>query len=337
MRKNTNERGFTLVELLVVIGIIALLIGILMPALSAARESANAVKCAANLRSIGQGIAMYVAQYKQTLPVAYIHEGTDMGPPQTPTSATNGYLHWTGLLYKDARRGATGANLGVSGADAFTCPSLNRGGLPPTNTTPENLDGGQVNEQPAGVVDIQAPRTAYTLNEALCGRNKFQFGFQSAVRRYQWVRAGSVRNSGGTILATEFIDDWKIVSDAPRTGGASAVSKSHRPVHAFKAISGAGPAALNMERIAPAAAYRRVNYADLTPNTPVNYDSNTSGSRLDWVGRNHGKAREYDKRTTNFLYLDGHVESKNIAETLAPKFEWGEQFYSLREHDGFTP
>ena len=68
--RSTKRHAFTLVELLVVIGIIALLISILLPALQAARESANTIKCAANLRSVGQGLGMYVAQNKQTLPVA---------------------------------------------------------------------------------------------------------------------------------------------------------------------------------------------------------------------------------------------------------------------------
>jgi prepilin-type N-terminal cleavage/methylation domain-containing protein/prepilin-type processing-associated H-X9-DG protein len=65
----SNPHGFTLVELLVVIGIIALLISILLPALSRARQSANSIYCGSNLRGIGQLIQMYASSNHGLTPV----------------------------------------------------------------------------------------------------------------------------------------------------------------------------------------------------------------------------------------------------------------------------
>ncbi len=62
--------GFTLVELLVVIGIIALLIAILLPALNRARESANMLKCQATLRSMAQAAHLHAAEHQGYMPLA---------------------------------------------------------------------------------------------------------------------------------------------------------------------------------------------------------------------------------------------------------------------------
>lgn len=70
VESSSASRGFTLVELLVVIGIILILISLLLPAVQAAREQALGVKCISNLKQVATGYQLYAADYDMVLPTA---------------------------------------------------------------------------------------------------------------------------------------------------------------------------------------------------------------------------------------------------------------------------
>ena len=124
-------QGFTLVELLVVIGIIALLISMLLPALNRARQAANTVKCSANLRQIGQLVAIYTQANQGSFPPSFFN-GSPSGDPNDYSQMGNTGGDWTTLLggLIDAKNGTTygeakvysASNAGARGV--FTCPSV---------------------------------------------------------------------------------------------------------------------------------------------------------------------------------------------------------------------
>src|SRR5690348_12937149 len=82
--------GFTLTELMVVVGLIAVLISLLLPVMTKVRFAANSAKCASNLHQIGVAMTMYVGQNNGQLPADMWHSRT------TPDVAWHG--DWLGIL-----------------------------------------------------------------------------------------------------------------------------------------------------------------------------------------------------------------------------------------------
>ena len=121
-----RDKGFTLVELLVVIGIIALLIAILLPALNKARKQANAVKCLSNARQLGTALQMYFGANKGKFP---IYHGTSGGSSNFTINGSmwcvqlSKYLNirWEDHVTLDAFGEISGP--GVRPSAAWICPS----------------------------------------------------------------------------------------------------------------------------------------------------------------------------------------------------------------------
>jgi len=334
-RSGRLQRAFTLIELMVVIAIIALLVAILLPSLSAARAHAKTVACNANMHSIGLAVSNYLYGSRGSYPASYLYPEDNDGGWTVATQSedhTYGYLHWSYFMYDS----------GQVGDKAFQCPQMTNGGAPRTNPglNPADWEPGQIDQNSQKIandlVDKQAPRMAYTANAAIMPRNKFTLGLSKGLRANLFVKDGQVKRPGGTILVAELLDNWKAV--AVDEGGGP-ISKSHRPVNPFyhqgSAFNEYGspkntpgfmygtPSDQQTYGLLKTSEVRdKTNILDYTSTTP----------QINALGRHHPNPNTIYAKTygglTNFLFADTHAESMSIMDTMQRRL-WGDAYYSL--------
>jgi prepilin-type N-terminal cleavage/methylation domain-containing protein/prepilin-type processing-associated H-X9-DG protein len=166
VHSSRKSSAFTLVELLVVIGIIAVLISILLPTLSSARQAANATKCAAALREIGNAFQMYAGENKGYYPpmraicAATTYRITFSSVPPVDFSPTPGVQqdYWMYFLAKYVSKGKFAPGAGATNADIAHAIASVLWGCP--NFTPVNVNAGDSR----AVGNIAVVYTGYGMN-----------------------------------------------------------------------------------------------------------------------------------------------------------------------------
>ena len=131
-----RPRGLTLIELMVVIAIIGVLIGLLLPTVGRARESARRTACASNLRQVHQSFVLFAADFDGHVPLGY-RDDNESGDPNKQFnsmiySGTTGKFCLFGVLYQERK---------MPQPEVFFCPS---------NLHPQSMFRSDINPWPPG-------------------------------------------------------------------------------------------------------------------------------------------------------------------------------------------
>lgn len=350
MPQRSAPRGFTLIELLVVVAIIALLVGLLVPALGTARRAAQEAVVSNGLRQIAIAVTGYATDGKDTLPASYAYGADETSmhwriadQQQTNPNLLHGYVHWSYAIVDDAR----------VADEAFQSPLVPNGGITRTNPgpDPDNWDDNQIDDlnntrdsPPARFPeDRQVTRVAFGGNAILFPRNKFnRFSNQNPLRYpvNELVRIPQINDGGRVILAAEFgtFNNWnnlrEIVADDGGVRGG--VFKSHRPLTPARGSLEADIYNCSVCEFigSPSAPANLVplRYPSANEIEPIlenarsgeGIDQGFGGTAADFAILNYDRPDQL----TAFVHLDGSVERRSVIETIEER-AWGSRFYSL--------
>jgi len=269
-----------LVELLVVIGIIALLISILLPSLNRARQSAYNVKCLTNLRSLGQAVIMYANDNKDSLPFG------DYSAAASSGQNSRWYLQVQAVL--DGKSGTTWSDSYASGSqtstmrDMFLCPDVPSQSKDTSNT-------GNVH---------------YVCHPQLMPDTNIWWNLMSPpVKTARPYKLGQVKNASGIAL----LMDGALI---PATSGEGfRMQYDNAVATAVDKMSIWGPTHLNAPYWKP-----MTDSVDMTPN-----GGNAADCNKDTPGNIQNiRFRHMNDIGMNAVMVDGHAESFTLDPKKAP-------------------
>lgn len=267
--------AFTVVELLVVIGIIGVLVALLLPAVQAAREAARKMNCLANLRSIGQASSTYESNRQYLPPARTFYPGpapsmANNYHPANATTTTNA-LNWVHMMLTELDMKPQADALQVAAAnDSPSVSALAPAGTKspkslfcPSDITDTSTDlrlsyacnAGRVNAAVSGMNPLDWPA-----NGALDDRLK---GLSDTFKVFRTTRADILDGLSSTIAFAENIDvsTWKFANDEYGTGvvwDPAGAANSPSGMQQWPLNKGAGTGAINMARARPSSQHSGV-------------------------------------------------------------------------------
>jgi prepilin-type processing-associated H-X9-DG protein/prepilin-type N-terminal cleavage/methylation domain-containing protein len=303
VHRSHPRRAFTLVELLVVIGIIALLISVLLPALNKARQAANNVTCQANLRSIGQLIQIYASQNRGYGPVTWDN--------------TYFFTYADTLTIMTQKRYAAAPFAGQPvGAERFT-PDVTLGIFRDVDAPDmpwfEHATAYIGNIRVFGAYGIWDPLTS-----SAAGWRPRQFGGikRSSEAMALWdgaLNIGQGINYGVRVTYPNGLDNYQMY-------GGHGLSYPGPVSATFQPTWYANPIALGAS-LSPGSNPSSQIPGSVTKSylAAANTDYYNSGAFSGPGGFdvNYMRFRHLNNKSANFLFCDGHVESKELGSVLA--------------------
>ena len=313
--------GFTLVELLVVIGIIALLISILLPALSKARQQARLVVCSTHLRNLGQLIVMYASDNQGSLPWGY-YTGTVNG-----NQAVQG--DWTTLLMYEmnARYGSTYQDQANTGAAVTS--NMSRQIFLDVDTVPESGDGTthySCHPRLMPSMGSDFPETEKSINLSWTGPVTLATPYKVA----------KIPRSAEMVLLMDGTQCTSNLGSGDNNFyGANAIAYG-LDNYRYGQIQGDGPFAYDYLLHASSAADDGSPVDILANQDFIGAPSAFSVTYFWWSAENGNiRARHMNGTAANFLMVDGHVETHHVLSQKNGNQDYQLDLYGKNINVGF--